>query len=114
MARWITVKPAAVPFDYRWPDASAITAFTKPGEEYVKDEIADYAVGKGFATEGKAKGSTTRSRKGKATRAAKPAIVAPDGAAPNLRSDPRLVRADPAVDGAAPAGGAVDPTPVER
>lgn len=62
MARWITVTS---PFEYRWPDRSAITVFTQAnlGEHLVKDEIADFAVEREFATEGKAEGSTTRSTK---------------------------------------------------
>lgn len=50
MARWITV---LTPFDYRWPDRTAITAFTVTGEHMVKDEIADFAVAKGYAIDGK-------------------------------------------------------------
>jgi len=40
VARWITIIKA--PFDYRWPDRSAITAFSATGEHMVKDEIADF------------------------------------------------------------------------
>lgn len=60
MARWITV---LTPFDYRWPDRTAITAFTQTGEHMVKDEIADYATKKGYAIEGKID-ATARSVKG--------------------------------------------------
>jgi hypothetical protein len=52
MARWITVRK---PFDYQWPGRGAITAFSEQhlGEHFVKDEIADFAIEKGYATEGK-------------------------------------------------------------
>ncbi len=115
MPRWITI--TKVPFDYRWPDRSAITAFTLPGEHHVKDEVADFAVARGYATEGRAEDSTTRSSKGgrkavgtrkrKSTAAKKTATAAIDGATPNLRPDAGMVRADHGADGAAPAGGAV-------
>lgn len=103
MARWITIKDKAVPFDYRWPDRTAITAFTIAGEHFVKDEVADFAISQGFATEGKAEDSTTRSTKGKTTRrssakkaAKEPAVAATadngpiDGVAePHLPDDDR-------------------------
>jgi hypothetical protein len=74
MARWITV--TVVPFDYKWPNRTAITAFTKAGEFFVKDEVADFAVGKGFATEGK-----TRTKKAgkKAAKERAPVQTADDG-----------------------------------
>jgi hypothetical protein len=62
MARWITVRRR---FDYHWPGRSALTAFRDPGEYMVKDEVADFAVANGHATEGKLAGSKARSRKGK-------------------------------------------------
>jgi hypothetical protein len=49
MARRITIHKA--PFDYRWPNRQAITAFTSTGTFLVKDEIADFAIAKGYATE---------------------------------------------------------------
>lgn len=58
--RWITVRK---PFDYRWA-SGAITFFSQPGEQYVKGEVADFAVANGHATEGKADGSEARSKKG--------------------------------------------------
>jgi len=86
MARWITIIKA--PFDYPWPDRSAITAFTATGEQFVKDEVADFAVRKGYALEGKANASArsvkggvkrvTRRRKG-ARAAAKSRTGAPVG-----------------------------------
>lgn len=58
-SRWITVR---TPFDYTWP-SRAITAYTEPGDILVKEEVADFAVEKGYATEGKVDGSA-KSRKG--------------------------------------------------
>ncbi len=111
MPRWITI--TKVPFDYRWPDASAITAFTEAGELFVKDEVADYAIGKGYATEGKPDGSTARSSKvapkAKTTRPRKSVKPVDHGATPDIRSDTGMVRADTDADGAAPAGSAVGP-----
>jgi hypothetical protein len=85
MPRWINIIKA--PFDYRWPDRNAITAFTVTGDQLVKDEVADFAVGKGYAIEGKAN-ATARSVKGGGKRvtrrrrrasAAKPRTSAPVG-----------------------------------
>jgi hypothetical protein len=61
MARWITVRQR---FDFRWP-SGAITHFSDAelGEHHVKDELADFAVEKGYATEGKLD-ETKRSTKG--------------------------------------------------
>jgi hypothetical protein len=69
MPRWITVRK---PFDYRWPGRAAVTAFREAdlGEHLVKAEVADFAVGNGYATDGKLDGSA-RSRKGR-RRAARP------------------------------------------
>lgn len=58
-SRWITIR---TPFDYTWP-SRAITAYTEPGDILVKEEVADFAVEKGYATEGKVDGSA-KSRKG--------------------------------------------------
>jgi len=77
-ARWITIRQ---PFDYRWPGRSAITAYSRPGEFLVKGEVADFAVSRGFATEGKADGSEARSSKGRRTRRRKDAKATPDVAA---------------------------------
>jgi hypothetical protein len=62
MARWITVHR---PFDYHWPGRSAVTMFRDPGEYFVKDEVARFALEHDHANAGKADGSETRSRKGK-------------------------------------------------
>lgn len=61
MARWISI---AKPFNYHWPDRSAVTHFADIGDHFVKDEVADFAVERGYASEGKADASS-RSRKGK-------------------------------------------------
>lgn len=66
MARWIAVTR---PFNYHWPDRSAVTHFAEPGDHFVKDEVADFAVEEGYATEGKADESS-RSSKGKRARGA--------------------------------------------
>lgn len=78
MARWIHVTKA--PFDYRWPDVMAITAFTETGDHFVKDEIADFAVDKGYASEGKAD-KRSRSVKGKRDKGAATAKAADIGPA---------------------------------
>lgn len=86
MPRWITVTKA--PFDYRWPDRSAISAFTQNGEFFVKDEIADFAIENGYAREGKAKGSKARSTKGKTPRRKSAKAMA--NAAADTGSSPRV------------------------
>jgi hypothetical protein len=50
-SRWITVKRR---FDYRWP-SGAITHWSDDdlGEHRVRNEVADFAVGNGYAVEGK-------------------------------------------------------------
>jgi hypothetical protein len=111
--RWITI--TKVPYDYRWPDRSAMTSFSMPGEYFVKAELADHAVTKGYATEGKATDSPTRSRKGKtsgkkATKATKTAKPAADAEPP---ADTGSI-ASVGDAGAADAGGAADRPPVDR
>lgn len=64
MARWIHVHEQAVPFDYPWPGVTARTAFTAAGDHFVKDEIADFAVRKGYADEGKADASSRSTKAG--------------------------------------------------
>lgn len=51
-SRWITVRE---PFNYTWA-SRAVTHFHTPGEYRVKNEVADEAVKRGYATEGKATG----------------------------------------------------------
>lgn len=105
MPRWITVRER---FDYRWPDRPAVTNFPA-GEHFVKDEVADFGVGKGYAVEGRLDGSEARSAKSgparrakKGKRTAKAAdsgpsdrVDQPDLAAPD-RADDRDAVADPA------------------
>jgi hypothetical protein len=70
MARWITVRK---PFDFHWP-SRAVTAFREEhlGDHFVKDEVADFAVEKGYASEGKAD-EASRSTKGRRAKNAKAA-----------------------------------------
>jgi hypothetical protein len=50
-SRWVTVRAR---FDYRWP-SGAITHFSERdfGEHRVKNEVADFAVERGYAVEGR-------------------------------------------------------------
>ena len=79
MARWVTIKPEAFPFDYRVRDANgkptgAWLQFNADGpgdtgERYVPDDQADFIIKRSYGVEGKASAtSTTKSRKGKTTR----------------------------------------------
>lgn len=105
--RWITIINA--PFDYYWPDRSAVTAYRANGEFLVKAEVADYAVSKGYAVEGKPKASTARSSKGRSPRRRKSATPKADAAAPVTGPDTSLAGANLADDDRAPVRGAVDP-----
>lgn len=113
--RWITLRK--VPYDFRWPGRNAVTHFAEAGEYLVKAELADDAVAKGIATEGKADGSEAKSRKGrrpraakaKATRAAKPATPISDAAAPDTGPDLGMGGTDLAHDDSASAGQPVAP-----
>lgn len=104
MARWINV---AKPFDYHWPDRSAITAFTERelGDHFVKDEIADFAVAKGYASEGKADAKSRSSKGGprrvRSRRKELPAAKAPDTGAATAVGDADAADADRPVDRAA-------------
>lgn len=88
-SRWITIRQ---PFNFFWP-SRAVTHYKEAGEFLVKNAVADFAVEKGFAIEGKLDGSA-KSRKGKrprkakakATRAAKSAKAGGD-AAPDTGTD---------------------------
>lgn len=121
MARWITITKA--PFDFRWPNG-AVSAVTENGEQNVKDELADFAIERGFATEGKPDGSTARSTKGvgKAVRGRKPKATRQppadnneiDEATANLAPVDRLDGADMADDDSADDRPAVDPDASER
>jgi hypothetical protein len=104
--RWITIRQK---FDYAWSRIS-ISAFT-PGEHLVKAEVADYAVAKGYATEGKADGSEAKASKGKRERVKKPAkAVTPAGnAGTDTGNDAGVGRAHLAADDRAGAGEPVAP-----
>jgi hypothetical protein len=96
-SRWITVRQR---FDYRWP-SGAITHFSDNdlGEHMVKAELADFAVEKGYATDGKADASA-RSEKGKRRRTkGKPAAKAADSGPDDAVAQPDMADAD------RPAGG---------
>lgn len=96
--RWITIHQ---PFDYRWPDRSALTAFSEAGEFMVKGEVADFAVAQGFASEGKARDSKSKSAKARRTRKR----TAPRKAAkPVADAAPADLAADNGLDGAGLAG----------
>lgn len=113
--RWITVRK---PFDYRWPDRSAMTVYREAdlGEHLVKAEVADYAVAGGYASEGKLDGSEAEAPKGKrgkkatSSRTARPKAAKPsaDAAAADDGTDASLAREDLPPDDSAAPGSAVD------
>ncbi len=92
MAKRINI---TAPFDYRWP-SRAITAFVPADGQLVKDEVAEYALRKGFAT------------------AAGGRKVPSDAAPADHRSDDQLDAADLALPDSTGAGRAVDPPAGER
>lgn len=57
-SRWITVRET---YNHYWP-SRAVTHYT-PGEYRVKNEVADGAIAKGKATEGRADGSEATAAK---------------------------------------------------
>lgn len=71
--RWITLRK--VPYDYKWPGRNAVTHFANAGEYLVKAELANDAVGKRYATEGKADGSEAKAPKVKRVAKAKKATT---------------------------------------
>lgn len=99
--RWITIRK--VPYDYRFKDRSAMICYSEPGEYMVKGEVADDAVVKGYASEGKADGSEAKSRKGKSPRKRKAVKLAPD-AATDTGSNDSLGGSDLAAHDSASAG----------
>lgn len=111
--RWITVTGK---FDYRWPGRSAITHYrADAGEQLVKGEVADYAVAKGYATEGKADGSEARSTKGKKrTRRRKAAKPEADATATDTAADDGLAGSGVAADDSAEVRDPVDQAAGER
>jgi hypothetical protein len=111
--RWITLRK--VPYDYKWPGRNAVTNFKNAGEYLVKAELADDAVAKGHATEGKADGSEAKAFKGKrirkpkkATTPAKPATPKAD-AGPDKGQSAGMGGTDLAADDSASAGQSVAP-----
>lgn len=103
MARWIHI---AKPFNFHWPNRQAVTHFSADhlGDKFVKDEVADFAIAKGYATEGKADASS-RSSKGKSARKGKPAAKAADSGSDDAMAQPDMAVPD------RPAGGdVVDPS----
>lgn len=119
MPRWITITQE---FNYRWPGVQAVTHFRAtpahpiPREELVKDDVADFAIAKGFATEGRADGSTAKSRKSgppAKTRRRKTGKAKVDAAPADHGPDDGVDGAGVADDDRASLRGAVDPDAVE-
>jgi len=82
-----------VPYDF-YHSRTAVTCYSEPGEFLVPAKVADDAVAKGYATEGWARDSKTRTSKGgpkrkHTTRRAKSAKPKAD-AATNTRSKPGM------------------------
>lgn len=109
MPRWVTINPEAFPIDYKVPGKAAWLHFkldetdaTDKGERFLPDEQANWMIAQRKAVEGRLKGSTARSRKGK-TEKRKPARNASNAKASDNgsvnRVDARdLVKADSAGD----------------
>lgn len=102
-SRWITVRQ---PFDYYWP-SRAVTHFSEGdlGEHLVKNEVADFAIEKGYATEGKVDGSA-RSRKGRRPKRRPPAREKAPAA--NTGTEPPVANEGAADADRAAGGAAVD------
>jgi hypothetical protein len=86
-----------VPFDFEHSRIS-VQQFTATGEFLLPARVADYAVARGYATEGWASDSKTRTSKGgprrrKATTAAKARTAKADAGA-DIQSDTGMGRAD--------------------
>lgn len=79
MARWVTVRKDAFPFNYRAPSGAWLNfkadELDDSGERFVPDDQADFIIARGYGKEGKAKNSTTRSRKGKTPRRKKAKVA---------------------------------------
>lgn len=75
-SRWITVREK---FDYRWP-SGAVTHFSvrEFGEHRVKNELADFAVQKGYASEGKLEEQGAAADSGSDDRVAEPDMADTD------------------------------------
>lgn len=93
--RWITFHK--VPYNHPH-SRSAVVCYSETGEFLVPARVADRAVAKGYATEGKAPDSTTRSVKGgpkrPTTRRPKRAKPLGDAKTADRGSNPKLVRTD--------------------
>jgi hypothetical protein len=101
------IKIIKAPFDYRWPGVSAITHFSTAQldtEQLVKDELADWAIEKGYAVEASSKKAPAKKAKTKAAAADK---VATDGGSSNIQPDDRLDDASLAEDGGAANGDSI-------
>lgn len=124
MARRINVTK---PFEFRWPGAVAFTVFAVKdlGEHTVKDELANYAIERGFATEvgakkkapSKAKSTAKKTAAKPRTRRAKTKATAPsasdsvvvDAKASKLQPDDRLDGQSLADNGGAKDGDSLAP-----
>lgn len=112
MARKINVTK---PFEFRWPGAVAFTVFSTKdlGEHTVKDELAEFAIAKGFASEVGAKKAAAKpvasKAKTKATAAASSDSVASDAKAAIIQPDDRLDGQGLADDGGAKDGDSLAP-----
>lgn len=98
MARWVTIKPEAFPFDFRVRKTNSWLHFMADGpgdtgERYVPDDQADFIIARGYGVEGKAIGSTAKSRKG-ATAKRKTAKTSGNAAAANSERNDRVDDAD--------------------
>lgn len=113
MARWITF--TKVPFDYFHSRASA-TQYSELGEFFVPDAIADRAIAKGYATEGKAPGSTKRSTKSgpKQVRRRRKAATPKADAATDTRANASLAGKGLVADDSATVRSAVDQAAEQR
>lgn len=106
-SRWITVREQ---YDHIWP-SRASTKYL-PGEYRVKNAVADGAIAKGKAVEGRLDGSEATppkppASKRKTKRARKPK-VAGDGATSNAGSDVRVAEPHLAADDSAEVRSGVD------
>jgi hypothetical protein len=93
MPRWINVTGR---FEYTYPDRLTTIVFNERdfGDHMVKDEIADYAVNGGFASEGKAD-EQSRSDKGRRRTPRKPSTTKSSAKPqqPSRRARPRATAA---------------------
>lgn len=81
-----------VPYNYEWPGRRAVSCYRQTGEFLVKAEVADDAIGKGYALPGwasdkKAHTAGKRTAKSRATSPAKSAKPAANAATDNRTDD---------------------------